>query len=61
MSSFGTTASQREVKLPRVTGVKNKQAAPTQVRAQAGSTGSGCQPYGCPSVVLAMLNICSAF
>lgn len=31
----GTTASQREHKLPRVTGVKNKQAAPTQASAQS--------------------------
>lgn len=30
----GTTAGQREHKLPRVTGVKNKQAAPTQITAE---------------------------
>lgn len=51
MSSFGTTASQRDVKLPRVTGVKNKQAAPTQVRTQAGNAGSSCPPFAVPRLL----------
>ena len=33
---FGTTARDREVRLPRVTAVKNKQPAPVQVRRGGG-------------------------